>query len=151
MNPWNWKRRFLNTTKFGPRISKIVDNKSANKESHVHYLLLYYSELKYFSKLKNCPFFPQCHKVPCQVCGPEKCPIEIKQVCEDKEKTVSIKKMITNMNQVGHNYQLEQYRLDKITILTQKVSLILTRRFWKVNYLDSNNTTFNTFSNNIEN
>ena len=31
----------------------------------------------------------QCKKIPCEVCGPEKCPIITKEVCEDKEKTVS--------------------------------------------------------------
>jgi hypothetical protein len=30
----------------------------------------------------------QCRKQPCEVCGPEKCPITTGTVCEDKEKTV---------------------------------------------------------------
>ncbi len=36
----------------------------------------------------KCTLSPQCKKVPCKVCGPEKCPIVNTTICEDKEKTV---------------------------------------------------------------
>ena len=35
-------------------------------------------------------FFHQCKKVPCPVCGYEKCPITNTTTCEDKEKTVMV-------------------------------------------------------------